>query len=306
MIDLDSGIVHPPADERIRKMHIEIKGKPVIAIASKDPVVIYPTTAVKQACRLMVDRGIRRLPVVDAGTRKLVGIISARDLTDLFGGGEKYNIVKNEFDGNLFAAVNMHVSKIMKGDVVSFMEDEPVGEAAKKMLEAGVGGCPVTNKNGKVVAIVSERDFIKSMADGKHGIRVRDIMGTNVLSVAPETSLKEAAKLMIRKGYRRLPVLRDGELVGILRTTSILKFVSGNDFSRFGTPDADRILSQETVEDAMSRYFVSVAPGDLMEDVIELILAQRMGGFPVEDNGKITGMVTEHDIFRVGYSGRVK
>jgi CBS domain-containing protein len=286
----------------IERAHREIKDGLVTTISSKNPIVVYATTTVKQACGVMVDNGIRRAPVVDAGTKKLVGILSARDLVDFFGGGEKYNIIRNEFKGNIFAAINLPISKIMKEQVISVKETDSVEAAAEKLLEGCVGGCPVVDHENHVVGMVSERDFIKKMAQGSHDIRVSDLMSRNVLSIDPEASLISAAKMMISKGFRRLPVVENGELVAILRTTSILRFISAGEFARFGTADAEEILGKEKVRDAMRSYFVTVRPNDEIEEVIGIILAKRIGGLPVEENGKLVGVITEHDIFRAAYS----
>jgi len=297
-----SKAVHQYPKEHIEHVHGEIKNGLVTGISSRNPIVVYATTTVKQACGVMVDNGIRRVPVVDAGTKKLVGIVSARDLVDFFGGGEKYNIIRNEFKGNIFAAINLPISKIMKEHVISVKETDSIETAAKKLLEGHVGGCPVVDHDNRVVGVVSERDFIKKMAQGSRDIRVSDLMSRGVLSIDPEASLMSAARMMISKGFRRLPVVENGELVAILRTTSFLRFISAGEFARFGTADAEEILGREKVRDAMRSYFVTVRPNDEIEEVIGIILAKRIGGLPVEDNGKLVGVITEHDIFRAAYS----
>jgi len=294
--------VFPKHPARLAECHPEARAGSVMSIASKNPVVIYSTTTVKQACAVMVDSGIRRVPVVDAGTKKLVGILSARDMVDFFGGGEKYRIVKNEFRGNLFAAVNLPVSKIMNEDVVSVKESETVGKAARAMLEKGVGGCPIVDGSGVVTAFVSERDFIKRLAHDGCGIKVGDIMSRDVITVTPETSLATAARIMISKGVRRLPVVEKDEVVGVLRTSGILRFISASEFAKFGTTDSDEILEREKVGDVLRGYFVAVKPADDIGEVMEIITARRLGGFVVEEDGKLVGIVTEHDIFRIMYS----
>jgi len=285
-----------------RDPHSIIK-TPVLDLSSTVPIVVYPTTTVKQACSTMIDNGIRRVPVVDPGTLRLEGIIAARDMIDFFGGGEKYNIIKNRFNGNLFAAVNLPVKEIMEEKVVTVRDTDSIDNAASKMLEGGVGGCPVVDNRNHVMAIVSERDFIKRLVNMPNNVKVSEIMTKKLESILPDASLKEAARKMIQKGFRRLPVMQDGELVGILRTTSMLKFISNNAFAMFGTANAEEILTREKVSDAMSTSFVTVRPADDIEGLIELIVARRQGGFPVEENGKVIGIVAEHDVFKLFYGG---
>jgi CBS domain-containing protein len=279
-----------------------LSGGHILPISSRHPIVAYPTSTVKQVSGIMVDHGIRRLPVVDAGSTKLLGIISATDLVDFFGGGEKYDIVKKDFDNNLFAAVNMHISKIMSEQPTSIKENTGIRDAAKCLLENRRGGCPVVDKSGKVIAVLSEVDLIKRMPESLGGVAVEDIMTKDVTTSSPDISLLEAAQLMVSKKLRRVPVLDKGEIIGMLRTMSVLKFISSNEFSRFGTIDADKILSDEKVGDAMSRHFTTIRPQDPVDDLLRMIVARRMGGFPVEENGKLVGIVTEHDIFKFAYS----
>ena len=279
-----------------------MKSSPILGLASKGPIVVYPTTTVKDACGVMVDNGIRRVPVVDPGTKKLEGIVSARDLVDFFGGGKKYNIVKKDYQGNLFAAVNLPVGRIMEENVIFVEESDSIRKAARTLLESDVGGCPVVGRDKKVTAIVSEGDFIKNLHKEGYSIKVKDIMSRELVTVTPGMSIGDAAKIMINKGRRRIPVVHEGEMVGMLRTTSVLRFISSNEFARFGTVDADEILEREKVGEAMSEFFLTMTPGDSVEHLTEVMLARRLGGFPVEEGHKLVGMVTEHDVFRFAYS----
>jgi len=305
MVNLRTRKTFPKGTE-IAEVHASLKSGPILGLASKGPIVIYPTTTVKDACGVMVDNGIRRVPVVDSGTNKLEGIVRARDLVDFFGGGQKYNIVKKEYKGNLFAAISLPVSKIMESDVVSLGEGDSIRKAAKTLLESDVGGCPVVDKWGKVIAIVSEGDFIKNLHRMGYEVRVGDIMSKEVVSVTPGMSIGDAAKIMMNKGKRRLPVVHDTNMVGMLRTTSILRFISSNEFARFGTVNADEILERGKVGEAMSEFFLTMSPDDSVEHLIDVMLARRLGGFPVKGDHKLVGMVTEHDVFRFAYSWALK
>ncbi len=273
----------------------------VLQLATRKARTVYPTTTVKQTCKAMADGGIRRVPVADSGTGALRGIVSARDLVDFFGGGEKYNIIGREFNGNLFAAVNLSVSKIMSEDVVTVQESDGIKRAAGRLMESGVGGAPVVDRDNLIVAFVSEVDFLRDMPE-QPGVKVEELMSEDVISVTPGTSLGDAAKIMINRGRRRLPVVHDGELVGMMRATGILEFISSNGFARFDTADAEEILGREKVGPAMSAHFVTMRPKDEMSHLIDVTLARRMGGFPVEEDGRLVGIVTEHDVFEFAYS----
>lgn len=275
---------------------------PILRLASKGPVVIYPSSTIKASIQAIVDNGLRRLPVVDPGTKKLRGVVSSMDFVDFLGGGNKYNIIKKDFEGNLFSAINSPVSKIMTEKVVYFKDTEAVGKAAEKMLKTGTGGCPVVDGSGRVEAIVSERDFIEHLADVETGIKVSEVMTKDLVTITPGTSLGDATRMMVNKGFRRLPVMSGGEVVGILRTYEVLRFIADNIFAKFSTIDADEILARERVGDIMNVAVTTVRPDQDIGIVASIMVARRFGGLVVEENGKMIGLVTEADIFRAVYS----
>jgi CBS domain-containing protein len=278
------------------------RSAPILNLASKGPIVTHASSSIKQACMKMVDYGIRRLPVVDPGTNRLVGILSARDLVDFFGGGEKYNIVKKDAHGNFSAAINLPVSKVMEEKVVSLKEDDEIKKAAEIMLRNDVGGCPVTDRKGKVTAIVSEGDFIRHLAEDLTGKKVEGIMTEGIITISPETDIGEAARIIVDKGFRRLFVTKGKELQGVLRTSSILKFFAKDEFTVFKEGNAEKVLKEEKAEDIMSSYFFTIRADEELDALIEMIVAHRMGGFPVEDETGLVGIVTEHDVFKAVYS----
>ena len=286
---------------RTKRSHRPIGSKQILNLASKGPVVVYPSSTIKQASKIIADNGLRRLPVVDPGTKRIDGILSTIDLVDFFGGGNKFNIIKKDYGGNFLAAINSRVSKVMTEHVVSASDSDLVEDVAQIMLKAGVGGCPVLDSEGKIMAIVSERDFIKHIAAKKFGTTVGDVMTKKVITLTPGVSIKDAARIMLKNGLRRLPVLSEGKLVGMLRTYEVLRYIAENGFAKFHTTDAETILN-EKVGNVMNVATFTVKKDLDIGDVTTIMIEKRFGGFPVEDNGKIIGLVTERDIFRAIYT----
>jgi len=121
-----------------------------------DPVTVSPNVSVLEALRLMNDRKIRRLPVVDSG--KLVGIVTDRDL-----------LLASPSPATTLAIWEIHdllgkltVEKVMASEVISVDEETPLEEAARIMADNRVGGLPVL-RGGKLVGIISESDLFKTL-----------------------------------------------------------------------------------------------------------------------------------------------
>jgi CBS domain-containing protein len=111
------------------------------------------------------------------------------------------------------------VKEVMTTQVVSFREDTPVEEIADRLAIGHITGAPVVTEDGFVVGIVSEVDVFS-----KHGTVARDIMSPHVISITEDTGIDAAARLLAGERIRRLPVLRQGRLVGLLSRSDVLEF----------------------------------------------------------------------------------
>ncbi|MFH0860460.1 MAG: DUF835 domain-containing protein [Candidatus Altiarchaeota archaeon] len=115
------------------------------------------------------------------------------------------------------------VSDIMIRDVKTTSGDSAVVDAARMMTDEGISSVVVVEK-GKLAGILTEKDLAtKVVALGKtpSKVKVKDVMSSPVLSASPETSILEAAKLLDRKGYKKLPIVSDGKLIGIVTETDL-------------------------------------------------------------------------------------
>jgi len=111
------------------------------------------------------------------------------------------------------------VKEVMTRNVITFREDTSLDEVAATLLEKRITGAPVVSGEGHVVGIISETDVFS-----KKGKVARDIMSQRVISVTEETGIDEAARLLIGKRIRRVPVIRGGKMVGLLSRSDVLEF----------------------------------------------------------------------------------
>jgi CBS domain-containing protein len=111
----------------------------------------------------------------------------------------------------------MKVSEIMTKATVTDAAQDTLAEAAARMWNAQTGSLLVM-EGEHMVGILTERDVLRAIAHGMDPLQVpvKDLMRTDVITVGPQTTLKEAAKLMATKWIRHLPVVEGSRVVGIL------------------------------------------------------------------------------------------
>jgi CBS domain-containing protein len=123
----------------------------------------------------------------------------------------------------------------------SVSPDTPLKDAALDMVRAGVAGLPVVDDSGRVIGMLGQRELLQHMltsylqrgsapAPGSdtRGRTVRDVMTRQVLCVSPEQPLAEVASMMINKDVDRVPVVREGSLVGFLTRGDIVRKLIGS------------------------------------------------------------------------------
>jgi CBS domain-containing protein len=110
------------------------------------------------------------------------------------------------------------VRDVMTGDVDMVVPSAKISDAAEKMRNLNVGSLPVLDQN-KLVGIITDRDItIRATADGSNPdeVMVKEIMTTEVVTVTPEMTLDEASQLMAAHQVRRLPVVENDQVIGMV------------------------------------------------------------------------------------------
>jgi CBS domain-containing protein len=109
------------------------------------------------------------------------------------------------------------LADIVKPNFIEVAPEDTLGEVAERMTAKNVGAV-VVKDFGKLIGILTERDLLKAMAARVHTseARVRQWMTEDPVTVPVETALAAAAKIMIDNGFRHLPVLDDGQVVGVV------------------------------------------------------------------------------------------
>ncbi len=281
-----------PVNFEARKAHQDGE---IMAIASRDVISVAPTTTIMGAVKTMTECGFRRLPITDAGTHKLRGIVTAGDIIDLMGGGDKYNLVQVKHNGNFLPAINESVREIMTKEVVTLSRTARLNDAIDIIVKKKIGGIPITQE-GIVHAIVTEKDVMKTLSMERSSLTVEEVMTTGLKVTSPESPIGMATRDMIRHRFRRLPVVSDDVLFGIITNSDIVRYLgSGQVFQKIVTGNIAEVMSLP-VRTLISGNLHTTNPGASINDATRDMLEKGIGALPVIENARLVGLVTEYDM----------
>jgi len=129
-------------------------------------------------------------------------------------------------------------------------------------------------------------------------MRIRDLMSTNIVTVDEKTFIQDARKIMEDRKIRRLPVMKKDKLVGLV-TKHMLLEAAPSPATSLSIHELNYIISKMTVRDIMVKEPYTISPDVPAEEALQTGQELGYGAFPVVEDGKLVGMVTESDIVRL-------
>lgn len=165
----------------------------------------------------------------------------------------------------------MRAADIMTREVSTIRADTPLTAVAEMLIERRISGVPVVDAEGRLVGIISEADLMWSVEEGEHrrswwatllagrplaaadyikthGTRAADVMTTEVITIEEDTPLDDVIELFDKRRIKRVPVVREGRLVGIVSRRDLLRAMAG----RRATPAAG-LGDDDALEDELQR-----------------------------------------------------
>ena len=190
----------------------------------------------------------------------------------------------------------MKAKDAMTFPVISVEPDTSIWEAVRIMLQRRISGLPVIDKQGRLVGIVSEGDFLRRAETGtqrrrshwlefligparlaeeytrSHGQKIQDIMTSDPLTVTEDTPLDEAVRLMEKRRIKRLPVVRGDEVVGIVTRANLVHALAGVARELMPTTASDETIRARLLADLANEPWAPVGLIDptVRNGVVEL------------------------------------
>jgi CBS-domain-containing membrane protein len=182
----------------------------------------------------------------------------------------------------------MRAVDVMTTDVITIDEDASVQAAAKLLIEHNISAVPIVDKDNRVIGVVSEGDLLHRGETGteqwrswwlemvasrnelateyikSHSDKVKDVMTRGVISVTEATAVAEIAVLLETHCIKRVPVLRDGKLVGIVSRANLVRALAMTMNEPPGETEADdRVIRDNLLAELKAQKWAEVSPANV-------------------------------------------
>ncbi len=280
----------PNFNDRIHKKPSELQ--PVII---RDVPVASEQTPILKVTELMYKSGYRMIPILSS--KDLIsGVVTGMDIIDYLGGGPRYNIILSRNLNSVYDALDVPVDNVMRNNPITVSTDMTLPQLLEVMIKYGIGAVPVTDRDGKYIGLITERSLIKYLTGKVTGVLVKDVMTENVIYVTMNTSLGKAMKTMINTGVRRLPVVKDGIVAGMLSCKDITGFIGSHKvFTMLKRKTIDELLNLP-VSDVMRTDVLTISPEADIGEAASIMNVKKVGSLLVIQEGKLKGIITARDI----------
>ena len=151
--------------------------------------------------------------------------------------------------------------------------------------------------------IVTERDVLRVLGSERSTLNVEDVMSSSLRVTAPDCPISTVARDMTQYRFRRLPVVSDDVLYGIVTATDIMRYLGSREvFSRLTTGDVAEVMGLP-VRTLISGDLFTTSPMQTINQAAREMLTRNVGALPVIEGSKLIGLVTEFDLVRAFAKG---
>lgn len=196
----------------------------------------------------------------------------------------------------------MQIKNLMSEDIVTIDKDQNICDALRMMKKHKISRIPVINTNEnhekELVGIISEKDIATKLGSSKYGhmapshFHVSTVMVKDVITANETEDVDKTAKMILEKNIGAVPVISNGDLVGIITKSDFIDICKGKAY--------EKILAEEI----MSSEIISVSAQDRLIHARRVILDSKIGRLLINENDELGGILTSKDIARALISFR--
>ncbi|HOK65741.1 MAG TPA: CBS domain-containing protein [Anaerohalosphaeraceae bacterium] len=184
-------------------------------------VVSFPAeTLLEEICNCLIQNPFRRVPITHRG--KVVSVISRTDLV-------RVNVHKFLPEQEPAPKPPFPARQLMIKGLITVRPESSLGEALSLMADYSISGLPVVEEGMYLVGIITEKDLMPYFySQTIPPARVGEIMTTDVTVFSPESSVFEITECLIHNNFRRVPIVKDGVLVGLVSRADVIRYILRN------------------------------------------------------------------------------
>lgn len=181
----------------------------------------------------------------------------------------------------------LELQDVMIRSVLSISPEATIVEAAERMTQKNVSCILVTDPAGQLLGIVSERDILNKVVAKTHKRKplVGEVMTSPVISASPNLSIFEASRMMESKNIKRLPILQDGRLLGIVTLTNLTQALASYGMWR-------------SVDQIMMREIACIHKQATVAEAAIIMASRNISCMIILEGKDAVGIITERDFFK--------
>ncbi len=282
----------PNFSERIRRREGDAK-----LIARRPVYTTTRNTTIMGAAEDLYRYRVRALPVVVPEIDIVEGMITNMDIVNYLGGGEYYNIVTKRHRDNIYSALlKEYVSSIMNPSPQLVYTWSNLLDIIEAMIVNKIGILPVIDRDGVLWGIISEHDIVHHIAEKYIGRKVEEVMSTNIIAISKDSSIKKASEAMVKYNIRRIPLLEDDTVWGIVTAKDIVGFIGSHNVFKYSSSSSLSEAINLPVNIIASRDIYTINPGADVGEAATIMKEKQISSLFVVDGEKLVGIVTERDV----------
>ncbi len=250
-----------------------------------NPPILLEDDTIELALQRINDKGIGRVLVTNINN-ELIGIISTRDLLGQF--IQQYDTSR---DIKSFLAIKL--KDIMSKNLIFAYEDDDILDALTLMVIRNIGSLPIIDRNNHPKGIITERSLLVLYDDVSEDFKVGLFSTKKVQTIKQSFPIIDAIRMMIRRGFRRLPVENENrKIIGIITATDIIKLLA----RLYSTNNIEKILDLK-VNHVMKTHIETIEFDEPLKLAAKKLLEKNIGSLLILDNeGSVKGIITERDM----------
>jgi CBS domain-containing protein len=250
-------------------------------IMTKDVITIDKDENLRHVLKLMKKHEITKIPILE--DKKLIGLVTDNIIAYKLGSIRKKGI----------PASRLHASSVTDKNIDCIPANQDIKKILKKVGKPGPTMICVT-EGDKLLGIVTKADFLPLVKSRK---KIREIMKKKLFTISPDDRVIHARRIMIDEDIARLPVVDEGELIGMVSDNEIA-FALAKLKRSFPLGKQKHRLDELLVKDIMKVPAIWTEPNTTAETAAKIMLKKNVGVLPIIDGDKVIGIISRTDLLK--------